>query len=106
MRDDSKFGGLAAVELCQGFRRELVELACFRICLDLAIPDLTVIVREPGPKLGKLLGSQILNFALQRLDLCHDVMIITSPKGICLATQYRGVFLNRPGRAALWCPAG
>jgi len=87
MRDESacqsKFGGLAPIELCQGFRRELVEFACFRICLDLAVPDLTVIVREPGPKLGKLLGSEILNFAFQGLNLCHNVMIITLPSG-CL----------------------
>src|SRR5437764_7396620 len=96
MRDDSKFGGLAAIELCQGFRRELVELACFRICLNLAIPDLTVIVREPGPKFGKLLGSEILNFALQRLNLCHDVLIITSPTATPTALHLRRASAKEP----------
>ena len=60
MRDDSNFGGLAAIELCQRFGREPVKLACFRIGLDLAIPDLTVIVGEPRPKFGKLLRSEMM----------------------------------------------
>ena len=72
MRDDSKFGGLAPIELCPRFCRELVELARFRIRLDLSIPSLAVIVREPGPKFSEFLESEILNFALQRLNLCHD----------------------------------
>jgi hypothetical protein len=67
--DDSKFGGLTAIELCQGFGRQLVELASFRICLDLAIPSFPVVRGEPRAESRQLFGREVLNTRLSASTL-------------------------------------
>ena len=56
-----------------------IEPACLDIALDLPIPGVGVVIREPLAEPGQLLGCQLRDLALERLDLAHAGMIPVFP---------------------------
>src|SRR6266542_2254242 len=68
----SKLSGFAALELRESFGGERIKLTGGDVALELAIPELPIVLRKPGPKCCKLLGREALYVALNRFESCHD----------------------------------
>jgi hypothetical protein len=65
----------------QGPCRQPVELTRGNVPFDLPIPLVCIIGREPFPKLGQLLGRQLLDLALERFHLAYEQMISSARSG-------------------------
>src|SRR5438876_3711494 len=69
--DDSKFLGLAALQLCESFCGQSVEPAFGRVLLNLSIPSLPVVFDKPRSERSELLLSELFNLFFDRFDFGH-----------------------------------
>jgi hypothetical protein len=76
--DDAKLSRLAAVKFGESFRGKVVEFAFSHVVLELAIPNLPVVLREPVAKRRQLFGSQLFDFTFESFHLGHRVQFKTA----------------------------
>src|SRR3954454_15252506 len=75
--DDSNLSRLTTVELCESFGGETIESALCGIALDLPIPRLPVVLREPITECSQFLGSKLFDFALKSFNFGHVIQKCT-----------------------------
>lgn len=70
-RSASKFPSSARLVFCLRFRNQLIKFTGLRVCLDLSIPGLPILLQKPVAKLGKFLSRKPLNLIFDFLYLAH-----------------------------------
>jgi len=77
MPGGSNLSRLTTLKFGESFGGELIESAFCDIALDLPIPHLPVVLREPITECGQLLGSKLFDFALQSFNFGHVIQKFT-----------------------------